>query len=119
MTSDFLATLSTGNYDRFNRFDRQVMSDADADAVINGYLSLDDAREIATKRALLEGAFEADLDACDATEQRVRRTCGSQQLNCKGLGARTLGAKAHGKAALPASGAGYGNYRRERLHRLA
>jgi len=80
-------------------------------------LTVADYIEINERRAQLEAAMEAECDHLVSTQTRVRRECGSPLLNSKGFGHRTIGAKQHGKVAMPVRGSGYGRYDAERLWR--
>lgn len=83
------------------------------EAVNAGTLTAFNASHIAFNRKLAAEEMEGDFERVYRTERRV----GSNRLNVKGFGHKTLGAKNHGKAAMPVRGSGYGNARCERLYR--
>ncbi len=86
--------------------------------VVEGSISLADAKIIAANRERAAAEMEGDFERVYRTESRVRVSCGNgSRLNLKGYGHRTIGAKTHGKVALPVRGSGYGNPKAERLHR--
>lgn len=88
-----------------------------AAAVASNAMTADDANVVAANRDRAAADMEGDFERVARYENGVRRAYGNgSRLNTKGWGFKTLGARNRGKAALPVSGTGYGNYRRERLH---
>jgi 3-dehydroquinate dehydratase len=50
--------------------------------------------------------------------RRSRRAVGSNILNMKGFGHKTIGAKRHGKSVVPTAGSGHDRYSAQRLFRV-
>ena len=90
-------------------------ADLAADVAANR-LSDADARIIASRRDATAARMECEFERVSGYERSVRNRFGSN-VATKGKGHKTLGARQHGKAAKQARGAGYGDYRMERLYR--
>lgn len=86
------------------------------DAVAARQMTESDAKIVASRRDASAANMECEFGRVSAYENRVRFQIGTN-MPTKGQGHKTIGARFHGKAAKQARGAGYGNYKFERLYR--
>lgn len=93
-----------------------TLTESDVEAIRDNRVNMNDMLDIAYKRHIADIGDAEDAERIDTYRRNVRKVCGDSAPIF--YGAKSLGAKSHGKATVCTPGSGHGRYAAERLYRV-